>query len=108
VAVDYTIKISLDDEKVKKLEAAGLGGSIKGKVLEVPMPQKNKRKFVKAFPGAVLNESTGEISAFPEDAAAGLFETIMEHKMLEIMHLFLMKTYKPVAGKEIRRPIHSA
>ncbi len=107
MAVDYTIKISLDDEKVKKLEEAGLGGNIKDKVLEVPMPQKNKRKFVKAFPGAVLNDGTGEITEFPQEAADILLDTILEHKLLEVVHLFLMKTYKPVAGKEIRRTLHS-
>jgi len=108
VAVDYTIKISLDDEKVKKLEEAGLGGSIKDKVLEVPMPQKNKRKFAKAFPSAVLNDGTGEISGFPEESVDLLVDTIAENKMLEVMHFFLMKAFKPLAGKEIRRSIHSA
>jgi len=108
VAIDYTIKITLDDEKIKKLEEAGLGGSINDKVLEVPMPQKNKRKFVKAFPGAVLNDGTGEISGFPEESVELLIDTIAENKMLEVMHFFLMKAFKPLAGKEIRRSIHSA
>lgn len=108
MAIDYTIKIILDDEKIKKLEEAGLGGSIKDKVLEVTMPQKNKRKFVKAFPKAVLNDGTGEISEFPQEAADLLVDTIAENKMLEVMHLFLMKAFKPLAGKEIRRSIHSA
>lgn len=108
MASDYTIKISLDDDKVKKLEEAGLGGSVTDKVIAVPVPQKNKRKFVKAFPTAVLNDDTGEITEFPQEAADGLLETILEHKMIEVIHLFMMKTYKPVAGKEIRRSIHSA
>ena len=108
MAIDYTIKLTLDEEKVKKLEEAGLGGSIRDKVLEVPMPQKNKRKFVKAFPKAVLNDGTGEITEFPQEGADLLVDTIAENKMLEVMHLFLMKAFKPLAGKEIRRSIHSA
>ena len=108
MAVDYAIKITLDDEKIKKLEEAGLGGNIKDKVLEVPMPQKNKRKFVKTFPKVVLNDETGEISDFPEESVDLLVDTIAENKMLEVMHFFLMKAFKPLAGKEIRRSIHSA
>jgi hypothetical protein len=108
VAVDYTIKISLDEEKIKKLEAAGLGGSIKDNAVEVPMPQKNKRKFIKAFSTAVLNDDTGEITGFPQEAADLLLDTVVENKMLEVMHLFLMKAFKPLAGKEIRRAVHSA
>ncbi|HOO91593.1 MAG TPA: hypothetical protein PLA74_12280 [Syntrophales bacterium] len=107
MAVDYTIKISLDDEKTQKLEAAGLGDSIKDKALVVPMPQKNKRKFVKAFPKAILDETTGEITDFPEESVGLLIDTIAENKMLEVMHLFLMKAFKPLEGKEIRRSIHT-
>ena len=107
MAVDYTIKIMLDEEKIQKLEGAGLSGSIKDKILAVPMPQKNKRKFIKAFPGAVLDDATGEITNFPEESVDLLIDTITENKMLEIMHLFLMKAFKPLEGKEIRRSIHS-
>jgi hypothetical protein len=107
VSVDYTIKISLDDEKIQKIEGAGLGGSIKDRILAVPMPQKNKRKFVKAFPNAVLDDATGEITDFPEESLDLLIDTIAENKMLEVMHLFLMKAFKPLEGKEVRRSIHS-
>ncbi len=107
MAIDYTIKISLDDEKVKKLEEAGLGDNIKDKVLAVTVPKKNKRKFVKAFPKAVFNDGTGEITEFPQEAADSLLETILEHKMMEVVHLFLLKAYKPLAGLEFRHNIHS-
>ncbi|MBN2539826.1 MAG: hypothetical protein JXB09_07235 [Deltaproteobacteria bacterium] len=108
MTADYTIKITLDDEKIKKLEEAGLGDSIKNKIIAVPMPQKNKRKFVKAFPNAVLDDAAGEITDFPEESVDLLIETIAENKMLEIMHLFLMKAFKPLEGREIRHSIHSA
>ncbi|MBN2568998.1 MAG: hypothetical protein JXB42_06165 [Deltaproteobacteria bacterium] len=106
MAADYKIKIPLSDERMKKIEEAGLGGSIKDKVIEVPMPQKNKRKFLKAFPGTECNEDTCEIKDFPDEAMDLLIDTIVEHKMLEVMHLFLMKAFKPLAGKEVRRSIH--
>ena len=107
MAIDHKIRITLDEEKIKKLEEAGLGDNIEDKVLAVTVPQKNKRKFVKAFPKAVLNDGTGEITEFPQEAADGLLEIILEHKMMEVVHLFLLKAYKPLAGLEFRHNIHS-
>ena len=110
MARDYLIKIFLDDEKTKKLEEAGLGGHITEvdgkKVIEVTLPQKNQRKFGKAFPKAVLNDQTGEVDGFPEDAANLLLDVVIENKTVEVMHLFLLKAFKPLAGKELRRAIH--
>ena len=110
MARDYLIKIFLDDEKTKKLEEAGLGDHITEvggkKVVEVTLPQKNQRKFGKTFPNAVLNDQTGEVDDFPEDAANLLFDVVIENKTVEVMHLFLMKAFKPLAGKELRRAIH--
>jgi hypothetical protein len=110
MARDYLIKISLDDEKIKKLEEAGLGNHITElagkKVIKVTLPQKNQRKFGKAFPKAVLHDQTGEVDDFPEDAADLLFDVIIENKTTEVMHLFLMKAFKPLAGKALRSAIH--
>jgi len=110
MANDYLIKIVLDDEKVKNLEEAGLGAHIAevgGKrVVKVALPDKNQRKFKKAFQKVVLNDQTGEVDDFPEDAADLLFDVVIENKTMEVMNLFLMKAYKPLAGKELRRAVH--
>jgi hypothetical protein len=110
MASDSIITIVLDDEKVKKLEEVGLANHISeesgGKALKVPLPQKNQRKFKKAFSTAILNDQTGEVDKFPEDAAALLFDSVIEHKTVEVMHLFLLKAFKPLAGKELRHRVH--
>ena len=110
MAGDYQIRILLDDEKVKKLEELGLANHISEesaeKAIKVPQPQKNQRKFNKAFSKAILNEQTGEVNGFPQEAADLLFDSIIEYKTLDVMHLFLMKAFKPLAGKELRSRVH--
>lgn len=110
MARDYLINVSLDDEKINKLEEAGLGDHITEvdgkKVIKVALPQKNQRKFGKAFPKAVLNDQTGEVDDFPEDAANLLFDLISETKAVEVIHLFLMKAFKPLAGRPLRTRVH--
>jgi len=110
MADDYLIKIVLDDEKAGKLSAAGLDSHIaeeKGnKLIRIPLFQKNQRKFRKAFKDAVLNDQTGEVDNFPQEAADLLFDAVIENKSTEVMHLFLMKAFKPLAGKELRRAMH--
>ena len=110
MATDCFITIILDDEKVKKLEEAGLANYISeeggGKAIRVALPEKNKRKFSKAFPKTVLNDQTGQVEAFPEEAANLLFDSIIEYKTLDVMHLFLMKAFKPLVGKELRHRVH--
>jgi hypothetical protein len=110
MATDYVITIFLDDEKIKRLKEADLDGHIievaGKKVIKVTVPQKNQRKFRKAFPKTVLNDQSREVDDFPSDAGNLLFDVIIENKTTEVMHLFLMKAFKPLAGKELRRAIH--
>lgn len=110
MAKDYLINVFLDDEKVKKLQEAGMGDHITEvagkKIIKVTLPQRNQRKFSKAFPEVILNEQTGEVVDFPEDAANLLFDVITENKMLDVMHLFLMKAFKPLAGRPLRTRVH--
>ena len=110
MADDYLIKIVLDDEKTGKLAGAGLDSLIAEesgkKLIQVALLQKNQRKFRKAFKDAVLNARTGEVDNFPQEAADLLFDVVIENKSTEVMHLFLMKAFKPLAGKELRQAIH--
>jgi hypothetical protein len=110
MAGEYLITIVLDEEKVKRLEEAGLGSDIEevngNKVIKVALPEKNQRKFSKAFKETSFNDQTGEVDNFPEDAADMLFEVIIENKTTEVMHLFLMKAFNPLAGRELRHKVH--
>jgi len=78
MARDYLVEIVLDDEKIKKFGETGLGDHITEidgkKAIKVTLPQKNQRKFAKAFSKAVLDEQTGEVQDFPEDAVNTLFD----------------------------------
>ena len=110
MARDYLIKIFLDDEQIKRLKEAGLDDhvtEVEGKkVVKVALPDKNQRKFRKTFPNAALNDQTGEVDDLPEDAAGLLLDVAIENKTMEVMNLFLMKAFKPLAGKELRRAVH--
>ena len=110
MADEYLIKIFLDDEKTGRLSAAGLDSHIAEesgkKLITVTLLQKNQRKFRKAFKDAVLDDQTGEVDNFPKEAVDLLFDVVIENKSTEVMHLFLMKAFKPLAGKELRRAMH--
>lgn len=110
MAKDFLINVFLDDDKIKKLEEAGLGEHLTEvdgkKAITVTLPQKNQRKFSKAFPKAILNEQTVEVDDFPEDAANLLFDLIIETKTVEVIHLFLMQAFKPLAGRPLRTRVH--
>lgn len=107
---DYVINVFLDDEKINKLQEVSLGDQVVEvggkKAVKVPLPDKNQRKFKKAFPQVVLNDQTGEVDNFPEDSADLLFDVVIENKNLDIMSFFLLKAFKPLAGKELRTSIH--
>ena len=110
MAQDYSIILLLDQRKTDRLKRAGLDGNITEvqgkKAITVMLPEKNQRKFRKAFKDAVLNDQTGEVDNFPQEAADLLFDLVIENKSTEVMHLFLMKAFKPLAGKELRRAMH--
>jgi hypothetical protein len=110
MAKDYLINLFLDDEKINKLKEVSLGEHITEvdgkKAITVTLPQKNQRKFGKAFPKTVLNDQTGEVEGFLEDAASLLFDVVIENKTVKVMHLFLMKAFKPLAGKPLRTRVH--
>ena len=110
MAQDYSITLLLDQGKTERLKRAGLDGTITEvqgkKAITVMLPEKNQRKFRKAFKDAVLNDETGEVDNFPQEVADLLFDVVIENKSTEVMHLFLMKAFKPLAGKELRRAMH--
>ena len=56
---DYTINVFLNDEKLKKVQDAGLADKIVEidgkKAIQVEMSQKDQKKLVKGFPGLAFD-----------------------------------------------------
>lgn len=101
---DYLINIFLGDEQLKKLEAAGLQGSVVDaggkKAVQVPMTQKDQKKLVKGFPG--LEFDAGNACVLPAEAEEKLFNIVLEMKTTDVMKFAIMKLYNPLAGKAPR------
>jgi hypothetical protein len=101
---DYFINVFLDDEKFKKIEAAGLADKtveIGGKkAIQVEMSAKEQKKLVKGFTGLTFDAANACV--LPEDAEAKLLSIIGDMKSLDVMKFAIMKLYNPLAGKAPR------
>lgn len=101
---DYLINVFLDDEKMKKLEAAGLGGKVINlggkKAVQVEMSAKEQKKLVKGFPDLTFDASNA--CTLPDEASAKLLGIIADMKTLDVMKFAIMKLYNPLAGKAPR------
>lgn len=101
---DYLINVFLDDEKIKKIEAAGLADSITTidgkKAVRVAMSAKEQKKLVKGF--ADLTFDADNACVLPDAAGDKLLEIICEMKTLDVMKFAIMKLYNPLAGKAPR------
>lgn len=100
---DYTINLFLDDEKLKKIEGAGLADSILTidgkKAVQVGMSAKEQKKLVKGLPDMKCEGNTCEL---PSEAAGKLTDIIADMKTLDVMKFAIMKLYNPLAGKAPR------
>lgn len=101
---DYLINVFLDDEKSKRLEAAGLAGkvvTIDGKkAVQVEMSAKEQKKLVKGFSDLTFDASNACV--LPTEADTKLFNIICDMKTLDVMKFAIMKLYNPLAGKAPR------
>lgn len=101
---DYYINIFLDDEKRKKLEAAGVldaATTIGGKdAIQVGLTAKEQKKLVKGF--ADLTFDDAKACVLPGDAEVKLVDIIADMKTLDVMKFAIMKLYNPLAGKAPR------
>jgi hypothetical protein len=102
---DYYILLFLDDEKIKKVEGAGLAGEISEidgkKVVRVDVTSKEQKKLVKSFPDLIFDSSNACV--LPEQAENILMNLIVTMKTLDVMKGAIMKLYNPLSGKELRR-----
>ncbi len=105
---DYNINIALDDEKLKKIEDAGLSDQITEidgkKAVQVGINKKEFKKISKSFPD-VSADSTNSFS-LPQDAEDIVMGFIVDMKTLDVMKAAIMKLWNPVAGKDIRTKMH--
>ena len=101
---DYLINVFLDDEKTKKIEAAGLADKIMTvdgkKAIQVAMNAKEQKKLVKGF--ANLSFDAANACVLPDEASDKLLGIVCEMKTLDVMKFAIMKLYNPLAGKAPR------
>ncbi|MDY0041997.1 MAG: hypothetical protein RBS57_16920 [Desulforhabdus sp.] len=101
---DYYVNIYLDDEKLKKIKAAGLTDQIKevdGKqTIQVGMTKNDQKKLTKGFPGLTFDASNS--CTLPDEANNTLMGFIVELKTSDVMKYAIMKLYNPLAGKALR------
>ncbi|WP_028324609.1 DUF6955 family protein [Desulfatirhabdium butyrativorans] len=101
---DCFINIFLNDERIKQLEAAGLGGEIKElggkKAIQVKATDKEQKKMVKGFPGLAFDADNACV--LPEAAEKTVFDIVVNMKTLDVMKFAIMKIYNPLAGKAPR------
>ena len=101
---DYLINVVLDDEKAKKVEAAGLADKIVSldgkKAIQVEMSAKEQKKLVKGFTDLAFDATNA--CELPAEAADKLLGIVCEMKTLDVMKFAIMKLYNPLAGKAPR------
>ena len=100
---DFYINIFLDDEKLKKIEEAGLSGEVKEidgkKAIQVEVSKKEQKKLVKGFPDLTFDDSNACV--LPEQGENTLLNIILDMKMLDVMKVAILKLYNPLAGRSI-------
>ncbi len=100
---DFYINIFLDDEKLEKLEGAGLSGGVKEidgkKALKIEVTKKEQKKLLKAFPDLTFDDSNACV--LPEEGENTLMNIILDIKMLDVMKVAIIKLYNPLAGRSI-------
>jgi len=100
---DYYINVFLDDEKLKKIEDAGLADQIQEiegkKAVQVGINKKEQKKLVKGFPDLTFDASNACV--LPEEAENTLMGFITDNNSLDIMKFAILKLYNPLAGRSI-------
>ena len=105
---DYYINIFMDEEKLKKIEDAGLTSEVKDvdgkKAIQVGLTKKEQKKLNKSFSDLAFDSSN--CCVLPEEAENTLLGFVTDMKTLDVMKAAIMKLYNPLAGKEIRSRTH--
>jgi hypothetical protein len=100
---DYYINIFLDDEKLKKIEDAGLAGQVQEidgkKAIQVAVNKKEQKKLVKGFSDLTFDASNACV--LPAEAEKTLMGFIIDNKSLDVMKFAILKLYSPLAGRDV-------
>jgi hypothetical protein len=100
---DYYINIFLDDEKLKRIEDAGLADQVQEiegkKAVQVGVNKKEQKKLVKGFSDLTFDASNACV--LPEAAENTLMGFIMNNNSLDVMKFAILKLYNPLAGRDI-------
>ncbi len=100
---DFFINVFLDDEKLKKIEAAELAGQVieidGKKALQVGMTKKDKKKLIKGFEELTFDDSNACV--LPEDGENTLLGIITDMKSVDVMKFAITKLYNPLAGRDV-------
>jgi hypothetical protein len=101
---DFYVNIYLDDEKLKRVEGAGLAGEVKEldgkKLIQVGMGKMDQKKLVKGFPDLAFDASNACV--LPQEAENTLLGFVVDLKTVDVMKVAIMKLYNPLAGKALR------
>ena len=101
---DFYINVFMDDEKLKKIEAAGLADQVQEidgkKAIQVGMTKKDKKKLCKGFTDLAFDSS--DACVLPEDAENKLMGIVGDMGTLDVMKVAITKLYSPLAGKSVR------
>ncbi|MGD8368355.1 MAG: hypothetical protein PVG78_11970 [Desulfobacterales bacterium] len=100
---DFYINLFLDDEALKKAEAAGLGDQVQEiggkKGFKVEMTKKDQKKLLKGFEGLTFDADNA--CELPEAGAKTLLGIILDMKSLDVMKFAITKLYNPLAGRSV-------
>ena len=100
---DYYVNIFMDDEKLKKIQEAGLGDQVKDidgkKAVQVDVTKKEQKKLVKGFPDLTFDASNACV--LPQQAEDTLMGFVVGNKSLDVMKFAILKLYNPLAGRDV-------
>ena len=100
---DFYINVFLDEDKQKKIEAAGVSDQVieigGKKAVQVGITKKDKKKLEKSFEGLTFDDSNACV--LPEDGENTLMEIISDMKSLDVMKFAITKLYNPLAGRDV-------
>lgn len=100
---DYYVNIFMDDEKLKKIQEAGLGDQVKDiegkKAVQVEVTKKEQKKLAKGFPDLAFDASNACV--LPQQAEDTLMGFVVGNKSLDVMKFAILKLYNPLAGRDV-------
>ncbi len=100
---DFYINVFMDDEKLKKLEGAGLADQVQEiggkKAIQVGMTKKDQKKLLKGFEGLTFDDSNACV--LPEEAENTLMGIVADLKTLAVMKVAISKLYNPLKGRDV-------